>query len=224
MASIQNFRSALNGFNRDDVIHYLEYANGKHEQEVAQLNEQIAELQVELEQVRDQAPAACDADSEELLQRIDELEQENEALRACQPVGDDCCENGSEETGALRQELESRSAEIAALQETIAQLNKELEAQEHHAPVSSTDEELAAYRRAERTERLAQNRAAQLYDLANGVLADSAAELDIAVDDLQKVTEDTLAQIQTLQLAVAASKNVFSSAKAALTGIRPTEE
>ena len=218
MASIQNFRSALNGFNRDDVIHYLEYSNGKHEQEVAQLNEQIAELQVALDEAQSMTPAAGE-ENEELVRRIQELETENEDLRT-RPAET----TGDEEIDALRRELEERSAEADALRETVAKLTRDLEQQEQHAPITSTDEELAAYRRAERTERLAQNRASQLYDLANGVLSDSAAELDVAVDDLKKVTEDTLAQIQTLQLAVAASKNVFTSAKASLMGIRPTEE
>ena len=27
MAAFQNFRSALNGFNREDVVHYIEYTN-----------------------------------------------------------------------------------------------------------------------------------------------------------------------------------------------------
>ena len=29
MASSQNFRTAFNGFNREDVVHYLEYINTK---------------------------------------------------------------------------------------------------------------------------------------------------------------------------------------------------
>ena len=44
------------------------------------------------------------------------------------------------------------------------------------------------------------------------------------MDDLKKVTDDTMNQIQTLKLAVAASKDVFADAKASLIGIRPTEE
>ena len=31
MAAPQNFRSAFNGFNREDVVHYLEYLNSKHQ-------------------------------------------------------------------------------------------------------------------------------------------------------------------------------------------------
>ena len=37
MAASQNFRSAFNGFNREDVVHYLEYLNTKHTNQVNQL-------------------------------------------------------------------------------------------------------------------------------------------------------------------------------------------
>ena len=36
MAASQNFRSAFNGFNREDVVHYLEYLNTKHTNQVNQ--------------------------------------------------------------------------------------------------------------------------------------------------------------------------------------------
>ena len=45
MAGVHNFRSALGGFNREDVVRYIEYINNKHNTEIAQLNNQ---LQMEL--------------------------------------------------------------------------------------------------------------------------------------------------------------------------------
>ena len=38
MSAPQNFRSAFNGFNREDVVRYLEYINTKHTTQVNQLN------------------------------------------------------------------------------------------------------------------------------------------------------------------------------------------
>ena len=38
MATPQSFRSAFNGFNREDVVHYLEYLNAKHASQLDQLN------------------------------------------------------------------------------------------------------------------------------------------------------------------------------------------
>ena len=45
MSSAYNFRSAFNGFNREDVVHYIEYANSNHNNQLNQLNQhQIQEI------------------------------------------------------------------------------------------------------------------------------------------------------------------------------------
>ena len=58
MAGIQNFRTAFRGFNRKDVVDYIEYINNAHNSQVEQLNNQLsaalarptdAELQARLE-------------------------------------------------------------------------------------------------------------------------------------------------------------------------------
>ena len=41
MAGMQNFRSALGGFNREDVVSYIEYLNTQHKAQIAQLNTQL---------------------------------------------------------------------------------------------------------------------------------------------------------------------------------------
>ena len=48
MAEPQNFRSAFNGFNREDVVHYLEYLNSKHQTQVNQLTAENEELRSQL--------------------------------------------------------------------------------------------------------------------------------------------------------------------------------
>lgn len=223
MASLQNFRSALNGFNRDDVVHYLEYANGKHEKQCAQLREQIRELQQELERTRTQTVPTSDASAqkvEELTRRCADLERENAGLRGQLSVN-----TVNDELDALRREAESRSRECETLHDTISRLTRERDQarEDRKALASRTEEELEAYRRAERTERLAQNRASQIYDQANGALADASSELDSAMQALRQVTEDTVSQIQILQEAVAGSKSAFAAAEAALHCIRPAD-
>ena len=49
MSGIQNFRSALGGFNREDVVRYIEYINNKHNSQIEQLNTQLKEAQDALE-------------------------------------------------------------------------------------------------------------------------------------------------------------------------------
>ena len=41
MAATQRFRSALNGFNREDVVNYIEYLNNQHNAKLEQLNNQL---------------------------------------------------------------------------------------------------------------------------------------------------------------------------------------
>ena len=43
MANNQHFRSALNGFNREDVVNYIEYLNNRHNAQLEQLNTQLQE-------------------------------------------------------------------------------------------------------------------------------------------------------------------------------------
>ena len=43
MATTQRFRSAFNGFNREDVVNYIEYLNNRHTAQVTQLENQLQE-------------------------------------------------------------------------------------------------------------------------------------------------------------------------------------
>lgn len=47
MAASYNFRTAFNGFNREDVVHYIEYINSKHTAQVNQLRTDLAAAQQE---------------------------------------------------------------------------------------------------------------------------------------------------------------------------------
>ena len=38
MSELKNFRSAFRGFNRQDVVNYIEYINNTHNAQVEQLN------------------------------------------------------------------------------------------------------------------------------------------------------------------------------------------
>ena len=66
----QTFRTAFGGFHKEDVVRYLEYLNNKHQNQVNQLNTEIAELRA--------GQAAADPDAREEIAR---LEAENQQLR-----------------------------------------------------------------------------------------------------------------------------------------------
>ena len=52
MAQLQNFRGAFNGFNREDVIHYIELLNNNHNAQVTQLNTELQTLRAQLEEAQ----------------------------------------------------------------------------------------------------------------------------------------------------------------------------
>lgn len=90
MASFQNFRGAFNGFNREDVVHYIEFINNKHNAEINQMNTQIQALYADLESYRvcceeyQQYPALLQQEQERsaaLEQALAEVQQELEELR-----------------------------------------------------------------------------------------------------------------------------------------------
>ena len=142
MANFQNFRSAFHGFNRQDVVNYIEYMNQKHRSEVEQLNNQLR------------------AAKEEIV-----------ALKAAVP----------------------------------------------HEDGISGDTELEAYRRAERAERKAQERAAQIYQQANAALADATAKVEAVSDGVAAMADQMAAKLenskQELQAAVEAMQAICPEAE-----------
>lgn len=68
MAGVQNFRTSFRGFNRQDVVSYIEYMNQKHNLQVEQLTNQLqaARSSKNLTQLQEQLDAAN--------ARIEELE------------------------------------------------------------------------------------------------------------------------------------------------------
>ena len=203
MAAQMNFRAAINGFNRDDVVHYIEYLNAKHMAEVNQLNSELEFLRSKSES-EPVVPAVSsnvkeeniDPTLEEQAARIRELFDENKELKA---------------------QLEEIKAEKAQLECRLA----DAQAQKENCRASRMEEELEAYRRAERAERMAQERADQLYRQANGVLADATAKVDESADRVDEMADRVLAQLKELQTTVAGSKQVLRDAAAAMGAIHP---
>ena len=162
MAGIHNFRSALGGFNRSDVVNYIEFINNQHNAQVAQLNTQLQNAQ--------------------------------EALAKAQGGAN----------GELQAQLDAALARCSELEAALA------------AKGAPTDSELEAYRRAERAERMAQERAAQIYAQANAVLADATCKVESAAEGMKVMAQQVSAQVE-------ASQQQLQEAVTAMYAIRPTE-
>lgn len=200
MAAPQNFRSAFNGFNREDVVHYLEYINAKHSNQVNQLTAENQELRAAAQQtpVEDQSElvASLQAQCAELTAQLEEEKTRNAEL------------TGKLEALKTRfQELETRS-ESAVSAETVSRL---------------ASEELEAYRRAERIEREAKERAELVYFQANGVLTEASAKVDNLSADITDMADQVMQQLTQLQIAVSSSKQALQDASSIMSTIRPNK-
>lgn len=113
MAVPQNFRNALNGFNKDDVVRYLEYINAKHNNQIMQLTAEVEELRAQL----NQSPMP-DADQQALL---DALQKENDSLS-------EKLLESEKARSALAEELAQSKSAPAPVSETPSVVTDELEA------------------------------------------------------------------------------------------------
>lgn len=89
---------------------------------------------------------------------------------------------------ALQKQLDNALARCAELEAKLAE-----------APAAAAvpnEQELEAYRRAERAERMAQERASQVYAQANAALAEASLKVKSAVDGVRAVAEQASAQLQ----------------------------
>ena len=158
----KHFRSAFHGFNRQDVVQYIEYLNNQHNAKVEQLNNQLRI-----------AKAAVPAD------------------------------NG------LQEKLDAALERCAQLEAQLAQAN-----------TCGSEQELEAYRRAERAERIAQERAQQICTQANAVLAEASSKAAAATARIAQLADETNAQLQAYRDAVSGTQAVFQEAVDALGAIK----
>lgn len=199
MAAQKTFRSALNGFNRDDVVHYIEYLNAQHASEVNQLTSEAEFLRSKLEERLDlPGEEESPADVQALEAQLQAALAENKRLE--------------EELQSALEAREQAQADLEALrnQQTTTQ--------------NVTSQELEAYRRAERVERLAQERSVQVYHRVNGVLADATVKVDEAADTIGTLSDQVLAQLNQLQQAVSGSKQALQDAAQTMYALRPEQE
>ena len=109
MVDTQNFRLAFHGFNRDDVLQFLESEQAKHTMEVNSLKDDVMRLEAALISAQMAAQTAPAPQSEEPQQAEDTtLREQLEALQA--------------ENATLREQLEALQTENTTLHEQLEEL------------------------------------------------------------------------------------------------------
>lgn len=192
-----NFRSSLHGFNRQDVANYLEYLNNRHAAQVNQLN-------TDLEALRRQAEAPAEDPQRTALEaRCRELEQQ---------------------LSIARQERDEALAQREAAEQKLASARQDRE----EALLRSCGEkleanrELEAYRRAERTERMARERAEQVYSETGAVLTQASSRIETALRQMTGISQQVTGQLDTLQTAIASSRLALQDAAQTIDKLKPS--
>ena len=171
------FRSSLGGFNREDVVRYLEFINNKHAAQVAQLTNELEYLKGKQDTL----------DSN----RVSELEKQLTAAQA---------------------ENETLKHRIAALEHSLQEANAALARPAAPAQPAPSESELEAYRRAERVERMAKERARQVGRQTAAALGKMTTRMDDVSDRLSQVTAQVTEQLAQLQQAVSDSRQAVADA------------
>lgn len=192
-----NFRSSLHGFNRQDVANYLEYLNNRHAAQVNQLN-------TDLEALRRQAEAPAEDPQRTALEaRCRELEQQLSIAR-----------KERDEALAQREAAEQKLASARQDREDalLRSCGEKLEA----------NRELEAYRRAERTERMARERAEQVYSETGAVLTQASSRIETALRQMTGISQQVTGQLDTLQTAIASSRLALQDAAQTIDKLKPS--
>ena len=170
MEQPNQFRSSFNGFNRQDVVRYMEFVNNRHASQVAQLTNEL------------------------------------EYLRGKQDTLD------AGRVSQLEKELSAAQAENAALRQRVAQL----EQQAGQTGTAPTESELEAYRRAERVERTARERASQLSRQAAQALDQTGSQVEDAAGQIAQLSAQLTEQLERLQGAMDTGRRTVREAVGAV--------
>lgn len=201
MDTPQQFRTALKGFKREDVVQYIEYMNARFASERKELETEISILRAKVE--------SLSALPEEANQQIDKLNARIAEL---------------EEAAAPAPELTQLEERCRQLEQERDEALEALALAQQEAQKVQVGDELEAYRRAERTERMAQERAERVYYRVNGVLADATVTVDAAAGQLGQLSDAVLGQLNQLQEAIVNSKKALEQASETMYALRPTEQ
>lgn len=192
MSAPQKFRSALNGFNREDVASYLEYLNSKHTAQVNQLTSEADFLRSKLDAVQP-------------------TDDQSEIIHALEAERDD-----------LRTQLEELKAYCATLEQALEETRSTPTAAAISADAPCTPaEELEIYRRAERTERMARERADLIYRQTNGILNEASVRVNDMAEQVVPIADQILMQINQLQNTVNTTKQSLQDAVVIINTLRP---
>lgn len=199
---VQNFRSALHGFNREDVVRFIEQNTKVHEQELNKKDGEINRLQEDLKK------------TQEALQVMTEENARLNDLIASAPV---LAEEPAPEIEDVF-EFEAPTEENAPADPLDSPIAPTIEQTPPEPREDIAQMELTAYRRAEMTERIARERANAVYDQIANVfeqstvkLTDTHQDMDVMAATVQENLRQLESMLDNLRAVYAETNDAFRS-------------
>ena len=230
MSDFSKFRTAVSGFNRTDVVNYIESTSIEHQKALRKLTDERdklaaenARLQVELAGLQKRLEQA-QSDNDALSEQVNTLAQEGAELA-----------EQLKKSEEARQELLARPVPQPAEPEEPTPQPEEPETEaapeEPAQEPSLTEKELTAYRRAEQTERNAAVRARRIYTQLSNLCEDARSRYLDSGEEIAALAADLSTGLARLQDAFAEVQVIFDDAQNAFddmqlpeTGAEETEE
>lgn len=212
MSDFSKFRTAVSGFNRTDVVNYIESTSIEHQKALRKLTDERdklaaenARLQVELAGLQKRLEQA-QADNDALSGQVNTLAQEGAELA-----------EQLKQSEEARQELLIRPApqpeEPAEPAPQPEEPETEAAPEEPAQEPSLTEKELTAYRRAEQTERNAAVRARRIYAQLSNLCEDARTRYMDSGEEIAALAADLSTGLSRLQDAFAEVQVIFDDAQ-----------
>ena len=181
MAAVDNFRSALHGFNRTDVVQFIQEQTLSHERAMRQQKEETERVQNALEEARNEIDRLT-ALNEDLTAKLEEAEAKAEASEP--------------------EEVPS-PAPLDAPMEPVQSVVQS-------APSNFNEMELEAYRRAEMTERMARERAEAASGRMKSIFSQADEKLGITQQDMSTLSQTFHHDFEQLQQILDTARDIVS--------------
>jgi len=184
MADFKKFRSSMGGFNRADVSNYIEALCAEHARKEKQLQEDAAALSAQIRELEAELAAKTD----KLNTAEEKLTETETALASTESALEEALVMVDEQQALRAAEIEQARQEETARYATL---------------------ELEAYRRAEATERMAQDRSTKIRQQLNELLDQVSARYEQTGTEIEALTEDIRANMKRLQDALSDLELIF---------------
>jgi len=212
VSDFSKFRTAVSGFNRTDVVNYIESTSIEHQKALRKLTDERDKLAAE--------NARLQVELAGLQKRLEQAQADNDALsgqvNALAQEGSDLAEQLKKSEEA-RQELLIRPApqpeEPAEPAPQPEEPETEAAPEEPAQEPSLTEKELTAYRRAEQTERNAAVRARRIYAQLSNLCEDARTRYMDSGEEIAALAADLSTGLSRLQDAFAEVQVIFDDAQ-----------